>query len=70
MENSKITKWFLIIGKIEGYSYLLLLGIAMPLKYIFHVPEFIRPLGTIHGILFIAFMFLTNKRLGWVRVLE
>lgn len=56
--TENITKWFLVIGKIEGYSYLLLLGIAMPLKYLFNTPEYIRPLGTIHGALFVAFMIL------------
>ena len=58
MENTTITKWFLLIGKIEGYSYLVLLGIAMPLKYAFNTPEFIRPCGTLHGVLFVAFMIL------------
>ena len=54
--NQSIVKWFLLIGKIEGYSYLVLLGIAMPLKYVFKMPEFIRPCGTLHGLLFVAFM--------------
>lgn len=54
--NQNITKWFLMIGKIEGYSYLILLLIAMPLKYIFNTPEFVRPVGTLHGVLFVAFM--------------
>ena len=58
MENTTITKWFLIIGKIEGYSYLLLLFIAMPLKYMFNTPQYVRPMGSIHGVLFVAFMFL------------
>lgn len=56
--NQNITKWFLMVGKIEGYSYLLLLLVAMPLKYIFHIPEFVRPVGTLHGALFVAFMIL------------
>ena len=56
--NSQIIRWFLLIGKIEGYSYLILLGIAMPLKYIYNIPEFVRPFGTLHGVLFIAFMIL------------
>ena len=47
-----------MVGKIEGYSYLLLLLVAMPLKYIFHIPEFVRPVGTLHGALFVAFMIL------------
>lgn len=58
MENNTITKWFLIIGKIEGYSYLLLLLIAMPLKYFYNTPEYVRPVGSIHGVLFVAFMIL------------
>ena len=58
MENNTITKWFLIIGKIEGYSYLFLLLIAMPLKYFYNTPEYVRPVGSIHGVLFVAFMIL------------
>ena len=58
MENTTITKWFLLIGKIEGYSYLILLFIAMPLKYLYNTPEYVRPMGSIHGALFVAFMIL------------
>ena len=60
MENSNknITKWFLIIGKIEGYSYLLLLFIAMPLKYLYNTPQFVRPIGSLHGALFVLFIIL------------
>jgi len=58
MENSKITKWFLLVGKIEGYSYLILLLIAMPLKYLYNTPEYVRPVGSIHGALFVTFMIL------------
>lgn len=60
MENvhQNITKWFLLIGKIEGYSYLILLFIAMPLKYLYNTPEYVRPVGSIHGALFVAFMIL------------
>ncbi|MDB5226265.1 MAG: rane protein [Bacteroidota bacterium] len=55
IENT--TKNFLRIGKAEGYSFLILLFIAMPLKYIAHHPEYVRIAGTIHGILFIAFIY-------------
>ena len=58
MKNETITKWFLIIGKIEGYSYLILLFIAMPLKYIFKIPELVRPVGSLHGFLFVSFIIL------------
>jgi integral membrane protein len=45
-----------VIGNIEGISYLLLLGIAMPLKYLASIPEAVRIAGSIHGFLFVGFM--------------
>ncbi|TAH27576.1 MAG: DUF3817 domain-containing protein [Cytophagales bacterium] len=45
-----------MIAKIEGWSYLLLIAIAMPLKYFFNYPYLIRPIGMAHGVLFIAYM--------------
>lgn len=61
--TDKLTNWFLIIGKIEGYSYLVLLFIAMPLKYIFNMPDLIRPIGSAHGVLFVGFMILIGLML-------
>jgi integral membrane protein len=43
------------IGDIEGISYLLLLGVAMPLKYFAGKPEAVTIVGGIHGFLFVAF---------------
>lgn len=48
---------FRLIGFYEGLSYLILLGIAMPLKYIFGIPELVKYVGWAHGILFIMYMF-------------
>ena len=56
MNNDAITRWFLTVGKIEGYSYLVLVFVAMPLKYFYNSPEWVRPIGTVHGVLFVAFM--------------
>ena len=56
--NDPYTKAFINVGKLEGYSYLILLLIAMPLKYLLKMPELVRITGTIHGVLFIVFMFL------------
>ncbi len=44
------------IAKLEGISYLVLLFIAMPLKYLADMPMAVRIVGGIHGGLFIAFM--------------
>ena len=35
---------------------LVLLGIAMPLKYLANLPEAVKITGWIHGVLFVAFM--------------
>lgn len=44
------------IGNIEGISYLALLGIAMPLKYIGDMPKAVTFVGSIHGFLFVLFV--------------
>ena len=41
---------------IEAVSFLVLLGIAMPLKYFANLPEAVRLVGWVHGILFIGFL--------------
>ena len=43
---------------IEGISYLILLFIAMPLKYIFNISEAVQYFGWIHGVLFIVFVII------------
>jgi integral membrane protein len=40
----------------EGISYLLLLCIAMPLKYYFGMPDAVKATGWIHGILFMLYL--------------
>ena len=43
------------ISLAEGISYLLLLGIAMPLKYWAGLPLAVKIVGSIHGALFVVF---------------
>jgi integral membrane protein len=43
------------IALIEGISFLILLFIAMPLKYIWGQPQAVRIVGMAHGILFVIF---------------
>jgi integral membrane protein len=56
--NASLTHKFLTIGKLEGYSYLALLFIAMPLKYMADLPLAVRIAGSIHGALFVAFVII------------
>ena len=44
------------VGTWEAISYLLLLGIAMPLKYGFDMPQAVRVVGMAHGILWMAYI--------------
>lgn len=49
-------KRFRIVSYIEGLSYLILLFIAMPIKYIAQNPYPVKIAGMTHGILFILFV--------------
>ena len=41
---------------LEGVSFLVLLGIAMPLKYLAGKPERVSVVGAAHGLLFLLFV--------------
>jgi integral membrane protein len=60
-----IFRW---VAVLEGISYLILVGVGMPLKYIFKNMEFILFAGWAHGVLFMAFcllLLLTGIRYKW-----
>lgn len=44
------------IGLIEGVSFLVLLLIAMPLKYFANMPEAVKVVGWAHGLLFMLYV--------------
>lgn len=44
------------IALVEGVSYLVLLGVAMPLKYLAGSPEAVKAVGWAHGVLFVLFL--------------
>lgn len=58
MTPDKDIQRFLQVGHAEGISYLVLLGVAMPLKYFFDIPQAVRLVGSLHGFLFVAFVFM------------
>lgn len=45
-----------VIAFIEGLSFLLLLGVAMPLKYFADLPAAVQIAGWLHGALFILYL--------------
>ena len=57
LRNSLIDR-LRLASLLDGISYLILLGIAMPLKYMADMPLAVRIVGSIHGFLFIALCIL------------
>ena len=51
----KLLQSFRWVALLEGTSYVLLLGVAMPLKYWADLPAAVRVVGSLHGALFIAY---------------
>lgn len=53
--------WLRTIGFLEGISFLVLLGVAMPLKYIWDMPGAVRVVGMAHGLLFTWYVALVSR---------
>jgi integral membrane protein len=53
------------IALLEGISFLVLVGIAMPLKYLMDLPSAVKVTGWIHGLLFTALCVLL-ARTTWI----
>ncbi|TCK69323.1 integral membrane protein [Winogradskyella wandonensis] len=49
---------FRLTAFLEGLSYLLLLFIAVPVKYLNNDPQYVKLLGMPHGLLFVAYIVL------------
>lgn len=63
-----------IVAFLEGVSLLLLLGIAMPLKYMAGLPEAVRIVGMAHGVLFVLYVLLViqvaiERSWSWKKVI-
>lgn len=57
-KQNRALKSLTIMGYLEGTSFLLLLFIAMPLKYMLGIPEAVKYIGMAHGVLFIAYILI------------
>jgi len=72
---NKTLSWLRKTGIAEGISFLVLLFIAMPLKYYYNQPMAVKAVGWLHGVLFIAFLWMAwkyknekNKSIKWLAV--
>ena len=73
MKSTKTFSWFRKTAFVEGISYLVLLLIAMPLKYFAGMPLAVTIVGGLHGFLFVAFIILAlmttiqyKRTFGWL----
>ncbi len=51
-------KIFRVVALLEGVSYLLLLFVAVPIKYFGDDPQYVKMLGMPHGLLFVGYIIL------------
>ena len=64
-------KLFRLTALLEGISYILLLFIAVPIKYLLDDPTYVKLLGMPHGILFIGYILLSilgKSRYNWTNI--
>jgi integral membrane protein len=65
MNQIKILRY---VAVSEGISFLVLLLVAMPLKYYFGIPDPVKWVGWAHGVLFMAYValvFLSWNLMRW-----
>ena len=48
-----------LVGFLEGISLLVLVGVAVPLKYLYGDAYWVRVMGPVHGLLFLLFVINT-----------
>jgi integral membrane protein len=56
VNNSSLISSFRWVALAEGISYLFLLLVAMPLKYLAQIPEAVLWTGWVHGLLFMLYV--------------
>ena len=66
--------WLRVVAFLEGVSFLVLLLVAMPLKYLAHQPMAVRSVGMAHGVLFVLYALLLvqqsiKRRWSWPKTL-
>ena len=59
---------FRLVAFLEGISYILLLFIAVPIKYLVNDPTYVKLLGMPHGVLFVGyiiFAIIGKNKFNW-----
>ncbi|MBT3483350.1 MAG: DUF3817 domain-containing protein [Opitutales bacterium] len=64
----KYLQFFRKVAFLEGLSFIVLLGVCMPLKYFAATPEPVRIVGSLHGglfVLYIVVLLLVWRERSW-----
>ena len=64
----KYLQFFRKVAFLEGLSFIVLLGVCMPLKYFADTPEPVRIVGSLHGglfVLYIVVLILVWRERSW-----
>lgn len=68
MNTEKTLSQLRLIAVLEGISYLTLLFIAMPMKYFWENASLMRPIGMLHGwlfVLYVVLLMLAHYKSSW-----
>lgn len=60
--------WLRILGFLEGTTLIILVFVAVPMKWIWNNPSLVKSLGPVHGtifLLFVALLFAVAKQQNW-----
>jgi len=66
--KQSLNKIFYAVGLAEAISFIVLLGIAMPLKYMAGMPKAVSIVGMAHGVLFVGYLavaYLCKETFHW-----
>lgn len=67
-QNTNPLKTLMITGYLEGTSFLLLLFIAMPMKYYLSISEPVKYVGMAHGVLFMMYLYVLMSTASKVKL--
>ena len=68
MDTMSALRQLRLVALLEGTSFLVLLFVAMPLKYLAGLPLAVRIVGSVHGLLFLMFLaalYRAGSQRGW-----
>lgn len=68
MNKTTLTSLFRFTGYLEGGSLLLLILIAMPIKYMLDIPTVVSVIGMLHGVLFSLYLIMILIMTNIVRI--